>query len=50
LNIQIYNLWSVLNGANTLLTDTNNSTSLTNSIPSADMTPYSMIIEFIPLY
>ena len=27
-----------------------NSTSLTNSIPTADMTPYSMIIEFTPLY
>ena len=49
LNIQIYNLYSVLSGTNTLLTDTNNSTTLTNSVPTADMTPYSMIIEFTPL-
>ena len=49
LSIQIYNLYSVLSGVNTLLTDTNNSTSLTNSIPTADMTPYAMIIEFTPL-
>ena len=50
LNIQIYNLYSVLKGNNTLLTDTDNSTSLTNSVPTADMTPYAMIIEFIPIY
>ena len=48
LNIQIYNLHSVLKGTNTLLTDTNNSTSLTNSVPTADMTAYSMIMEFTP--
>ena len=48
LNIQIYNLYSVLSGSNTLLTDTNNSTSLINSVPAADMTPYVLIIEFTP--
>ena len=48
LTIQIYNLYSVLSGVNTLLTDTNNSTGLNNSVPTADMTAYSMIIEFTP--